>query len=174
MLTTKGVRAMRRFALTLLLMLGLIAPAQAATLLNAPVTTAVTALVTPALQIRPGPGGQFFPATIALYANFAWGSAGTTADAWIQTSFDGGTTWCDVANFHFTTAIAKSILNVTSSKALVAIATAPCTDGTLAANTANDGVFGTMWRVKYTTTGTYAGGTVLRIDAITSGLTSTP
>lgn len=161
---------MRRLLLGLLLALICI-PAQAVTLLNTPVTTAVTAIVTPSFQVRPGPGGRFLPATMALYANFAWGSAGTTADGWVQTSFDGGLTWCDVANFHFTTAIAKSILNVTSSKALVAIATAPCTDGTLAVNTANDGVFGTLWRVKYTTTGTYAA-TTLRIDAVTSGLTS--
>lgn len=165
---------MRRFALTLLFVLGLIIPAQAITLLNTPVTTAVTAVVTPNFQLRPGPGGQFLPSTMAIQANFAWGSGGTTALAWVQTSFDGGTTWVDVCAFNFATAIAKFIVNVSSSTPNAATAITP-TDGTNAGpNKCIDGVFGTVWRVKYTTTGTYAGGTVLRIDAITSGLTSIP
>jgi hypothetical protein len=37
-------------------------------------------------------------------------------------------------------------------------------DGTLTANTAKDGVIGNWIRVKYTTLGTYAGGTTIQID----------
>jgi hypothetical protein len=41
------------------------------------------------------------------------------------------------------------------------------TDGTLDANTCIDGIIGHLWRCKYSTTGLYAGGTTLRIDAFT-------
>jgi hypothetical protein len=48
------------------------------------------------------------------------------------------------------------------------------TDGTLAANTAKDGLLGNMYRANYTTTGTYAGNTNVRIDLMTDGLTASP
>jgi hypothetical protein len=48
------------------------------------------------------------------------------------------------------------------------------TDGTLAANTCKDGLLGNMYRAKYTTTGTYAGNTTVRIDLMSDGLTSSP
>lgn len=162
---------MRRFLLSLALLLGIASPACAVTLLNTPVTTAVTAVVTPSLQVRPGPGGRFLPATMAIQANFAWGSGGTTALAWVQTSFDGGTSWVDVCAFNFTTAIAKFVVNISSATPNAATAITP-TDGTNAGpNKCIDGLFGSLWRVKYTTTGTYAT-TTIRIDAITSGLTT--
>lgn len=165
---------MRRVALTLILLLGCLVPAQATQLLNVPITTAVTAIVTPPLQIRPGPGGQFLPSNMAIQATFSWGSGGTTALAWVQTSFDGGGTWVDVCAFNFAVAIAKFVVNISSATPNAATAITP-TDGTNAGpNKCIDGVFGTQWRVKYTTTGTYAGGTVLRIDAVASGLTATP
>lgn len=162
---------MKRFLLGLFLALWTIIPAQAVTLLNTPVTTAVTAIVTPSFQIRPGPGGQFLPTNMAIQANFAWGSGGTTALAWVQTSFDGGGSWVDVCAFNFATAIAKFIVNISSATPNAATAITP-TDGTNAGpNKCIDGLFGTLWRVKYTTTGTYVG-TTLRIDAITSGITA--
>jgi hypothetical protein len=34
----------------------------------------------------------------------------------------------------------------------------------LTANTSHDGILGSVWRVKYTTTGTYGGSTVLAVD----------
>jgi hypothetical protein len=145
--------------------------AQAVTLLNTPITTAVTAVVTPNFQIRPGPGGQFLPTTLAIQATFSWGSGGTTALAWVQTSFDGGVSWADVCAFNFAVASLKFIANMSSATSSAAAPITP-TDGTNAGpNKCIDGVFGTLWRVKYTTTGTYAA-TTLRIDAITSGLTS--
>jgi len=42
----------------------------------------------------------------------------------------------------------------------------PATDGTQAVNTVTAGMFGSWWRVKYITTGTYGGNTTLRVDAI--------
>lgn len=139
-------------------------------LFNATITTALTATTTTALQLRPVEGG--IAQNVGLQANFTYGSGGTTADAWVQTSFDFGSTWIDVANFHFTTSNARFFYNLS---ALTPVTTeyAP-TDGTLGANTAKDGVIGPLWRVKTTTTGTYAGGTTLRVDADALGLTSSP
>ena len=42
------------------------------------------------------------------------------------------------------------------------------------ANTCKDGVLGNMYRAKYTTTGSYAGNTNVRIDPMTDGLTASP
>ena len=104
---------------------------------------------------------------MALQGFLTSGSGGTTIDAWVQTSFDGAVTWTDVANFHWTTSGSRFLYNLSS---LTAVATEYTpTDGTLAANTAKDGLLGTHWRVKYTTTGTYAGGTILRVDAVPRG-----
>ena len=40
---------------------------------------------------------------VTLVASLAYGSGGTTCVATVQTSFDGGTTWLDVARFDFAT-----------------------------------------------------------------------
>jgi hypothetical protein len=161
---------MRRIALVALALLALVSPAVATELLpTLTITTAVSALTSTPLQSLTGSGRQFLPTNMALQATFTYGSGGTSADAWVQTSFDGGTTWEDVANFHFTTSSARPIYNLSSLTVHTTQVTP--TDGTLAANTANDGIFGTQWRVKYTTVGTYAGGTTLRVDAISNGLT---
>lgn len=140
-----------------------------AAILNVPVTTAVTAALSSVFQLRPGPGGQALPTGVLLQGNFTYGSGGTTATAWVQTSIDGGSTWCDIARFAFTTASARFVYNVNSSTSVTAEATP--TDGTLATNTANDGILGNLFRVKYTTTGTYAA-TTLRVDMISDGVTA--
>jgi len=75
-------------------------------LLNQTVTTAQTAVVTPAQQLRDGN-----PESAVLQGMFTYGSGGTSADAWVQTSFDGGLTWADVANFHFLLATARFLYN---------------------------------------------------------------
>lgn len=102
------------------------------------------------------------PRNLTLQGNFTYGSGGTTADAWVQTSFDGGATWTDIASFHFTTASARKVVNL-SAATPVATQASP-TDGALTANTAVDGLLGPLLRVKYASAGTYAG-TTLRIDA---------
>jgi len=112
------------------------------------------------------------PESLLLQANFTYGSGGTTADAWVQTSLDSGATWIDIANFHFTTASLRYLFNLS---ALTPVTTEyAATDGTLAANTAKDGIIGPFLRVKYVTTGTYAGSTTLRIDATTRSGISAP
>ena len=71
-----------------------------AAILNLGITAAAAAVVTPVLQLRPGPGGRGLPTNMLAQANFAYGSGGTSVDAWLQTSIDGGSSWIDVANFH--------------------------------------------------------------------------
>lgn len=163
-----STRVLARIAVAASVVLALIAPVRAAALLNTPVTTPVTAQVTQTFQLRAGPSQSSLPASLTLQATFTYGSGGTTADAWVQTSLDGGSTWCDVAHFAFTTASLRSVTSVTSLKSF---AQGAATDGTLAAGTVNDGLFGPLWRVKYTTAGTYAGGTTLRVDAFGNGIT---
>jgi len=135
------------------LLLASAAPASATTLLAVAITTAVTAQTTTPVQFRDGP-----PLHVTVQCNFVYGSGGTTAKAWIETSFD-AVTWNDTAPCSFTT---SSAINTYNFSALTVHTTAVVpTDGS--ASTAVDGVIGPWWRVKYTTTGTYAG-TTLNVD----------
>jgi hypothetical protein len=101
---------------------------------------------------------------LTVQANFAYGSSGTTAKAWVQTSFDGGATWVDIMNFAFTTSALRAVNSVRTYTAVAANYTA--TDGTLADNTIKDGLLGDRVRVKWTTTGTYAGATSLKLTGV--------
>jgi hypothetical protein len=135
------------------------------------ITTAISTTTTSTFQFRPGPGGvAALPTSMTLQANFTYGSGGTSVDAYVQTSLDGGATWVDVAEFHFTTSSLRSLYNLNSSTSVTTQYTA--TDGLLSANTAKDGIFGNQWRVTYVSVGTYAGSTSLRIDAFANGLTA--
>jgi hypothetical protein len=120
------------------------------------ITTAVTAVTTTPIT------GLFAPTYAGLQAKFVYGSGGTDAQFWIQTSFDQGVTWCDVMNFAFTTASARKVGAITT----VNVTPVAPTDGTLASNTITNGLLGPQFRVKYTTTGTYAGGTTIYISGI--------
>lgn len=137
------------------------------TALNAVVSTAVTPRTQPAIKY-----GVPFPvnaATVELI--FTYGSGGTTCKCWLQTSFDGGTTWVDIANLAATTASASRIFNLSGLSGSLfepdalgdlmpaAFSSIP-TDGTLADNTCRDGAIGDLYRVKITTTGTYAATTL--------------
>jgi hypothetical protein len=101
---------------------------------------------------------------VGFEAIFTYGSGGTTCKAWVQTSFDGGTTWLDVVNFAFTTASLNKVGAI--SAAIAAAAPATPTTQTLADNTMNNGLLGDRLRVVITTTGTYAGGTTLKIACV--------
>lgn len=130
-------------------------------LLSATITTAVTGTTTSAVTLRPG------TVSLGIHCNFAYGSGGTTAKAWVQTSFDGGTTWVDIAAFAHTTSSLRRVVNLTSKTAVTTLYTA--TDGTLTDDTVKDGVIGSQVRVKYTTTGTYATSTTLTINIVAKG-----
>lgn len=103
------------------------------------------------------------PVSLAIQANFTYGSGGTTVDAYVQTSLDGGLTWTDIAQFSFATTTARKAYNLTNA-AVTTIATP--SDGALTANTCVNGLLGSLYRVKYVTIGTYAGGTSLVITAV--------
>lgn len=136
-----------------------------ATLVNATITAALTAntTLTNVLQVASAMGVE----SITLQANFTYGSSGTTAVAYVQTTLDGGTTWCDIANFAFATTSAIKVCTLSALTPVTTVYTP--VDGSLASNTVKDGVLGTQFRVKLTTTGTYATATTLRIDAIVRG-----
>lgn len=101
---------------------------------------------------------------LALQATFAYGSGGTTAKAFVQTTIDGGATWRDVACFAFTTASAKKFSALSAEIALAPAAAA--SDGALVDDTILNGLLGDEWRVKVVSTGTYAGGTTLQVGAV--------
>ena len=108
------------------------------------------------------------PENAVIQAAFVYGSGGTTLKAWVQTSLDFGVTWIDIYCFSVTQ---TSLVNVVNLSAQTAVTTSYVPlDGTLTANTSKDGILGPMFRVKTTSTGTYAGSTTLRIDIYFPGV----
>lgn len=86
------------------------------------------------------------------------GTGGTSVDVYVQTSLDGGTTWADRYNAHFT---ASGVSEFSLSQG--AAANLAVTDGTLAANTAlNSGTVPLFdqYRVKIISVGTWTNGVV--------------
>jgi hypothetical protein len=112
----------------------------------------------------PGPVVKFNaqPRALTIQANFVYGAGGTTATAYVQTSHDGGANWTDIAALQFTTAGGRKTVNLTS-RTPVTTPVVP-SDGSMTANTCQDGILGPMYRVKVTTTGTYTGTTTLSVD----------
>lgn len=88
-----------------------------------------------------------YPDSLIIQGNLTCGSGGTTIDVWVQTCIDGGSNWTDIANFHWTTAGSRLLFNLSSATLVTTIYTP--TDGTLAANTAKDGLLGNMYRAKW-------------------------
>ena len=102
---------------------------------------------------------------VLLWADLVYGSSGTNIKVWVQSSADGGVSWHDVACFAFTTASKRRMFNLSARTAVASIATP--TEGTMADDTSVDGLLGDRLRVKYTSTGTYAGASTLTISAVT-------
>jgi hypothetical protein len=134
-------------------------------LINVTLAGALTGQLSAVYQLR---DVKSYPVNVLAMASLTFVGGGTSADAYLQTSLDGGTSWCDVANWHFLVASAKFVYNL-SSLTPVTTQYAPL-DGALAANTAKDGIIGSHWRVKWTSVGTYTGATILRVDVNTSRL----
>ena len=101
------------------------------------------------------------PLKLSAHFNFLYGSGGTTFDAYLQTSFDGGNNWCDIANLHATTSPMRRVVNLSGLTPVTTPATP--TDGSITANTSLDGVLGDQFRVRAKSTGTYAGATSIEI-----------
>lgn len=117
-----------------------------------------------ALSATAGPVVKFNapPRSLAVQATFTYDSGGTSVDAYLQTTLDGGVTWIDIAQFHFTTASARKAFNLNSQTPVTTQATP--TDGSLASNAAVDGLIGPQLRVKVASTGTYGGASALAVD----------
>jgi len=97
-------------------------------------------------------------ARVTAWANFDYGSGGTTCAAIIQTSLDQGVNWIDIIRFDFTTADRKAHATVgVFSAAAVAAAAGLASEGKL------DNVLGDRLRCVVTSTGTYAGSTSLSV-----------
>jgi hypothetical protein len=123
----------------------------------------------------PGSVYQFKHGSIrnmSLQAKFTYGSGGTSVDAYVQSSID-GVLWTDNAEFSFATTSARVGMNLSSLTAITTAATLK--DGTLTANTAQDGIVGSYIRVKLIiVAGSAYAGTTLQIDCITDDLTIGP
>ena len=122
-------------------------------------TTALTATTTTAVEPRKIFDSNLdYPIrslTVEFLFTYTSNSASPTCRAWLQTSLDGGTTWCDIAaSAAWTTTAGSTFLNVTGETAATA-ATITITDGTLTAGTGINCLLGDLYRVKITTTGTY-------------------
>src|SRR3990167_6316004 len=113
-----------------------------------------------------GSTGIAFPTeglkSLLVEAKFLYGADGTTFKAWVQTRVKGGT-WRDVMNFAFTTSAATKWSKTSISIALAAARAA--SDAALTDETILDGMLGDEVRVKYTSTGTYAGATSIQVLA---------
>ena len=146
----------RQILLAALLAL-IVSPASATNLVSATITSAGTVTSTP-IQTK-----DWAPESVSIQCSFTYGSGGTSVDAYIQTSLDGGTTWIDVAECNLLLASARKGYNVSGLTG----GTSPLafTDGALTANTAlAQGIMGNKWRTKIISVGTYAGGTTLNVD----------
>ena len=99
---------------------------------------------------------------LLVEAIFLYGSSGTTLKVWVQTRVKGGT-WRDIMNFAFTTSAATKWSKTSISIALAAARAA--SDAALTDDTILDGMLGDEIRVKYTSTGTYAGATSIQVMA---------
>lgn len=101
---------------------------------------------------------------VLLQAAFTYGSGGTNLKVWVQSSADGGVTWYDVACFAFTTASKTRLANLSGRTAVTTLATPG--DAALSDDTTVDGLLGDRLRVKYTSTGTYAGSSTIVVSAV--------
>ena len=96
-----------------------------------------------------------------LLCEMIGGTGGSSIDVLAQTSFDGGTTWLDVAHFSFTSTAGKqyAVLNALASKAITSYAA-------LSGAGVNDGLLGDMMQGLITSVGIYTNTTVsLRLHA---------
>jgi hypothetical protein len=97
---------------------------------------------------------------VTLEASFVYGAGGTTCSAIVVTSFDGGTTWFQIARFDFTTANGTKVANLSG---LLSKAVGACPD--LASEGVNDGVLGDQLAALIVSTGNYTGQTYMNVRA---------
>lgn len=130
------------------------------TLLNVVITTAVAGQVGSIYQLQGGPASGILPSSMAAQGTCV-GTVGSTMVWWLQTSFDGGGSWCDALCASH--AAAGRLAGIVSSCPAAGVNPVVPTDGTATPPLAINGMFAGLWRVKYTTTGTWTNGN-LRVD----------
>jgi hypothetical protein len=134
--------------------------AGAGTYLSTTVFDTITAVYTWGVAVLGGAGNETIlvewnsnGADIVLVTNLVEPSA--TFDIFVQTTLDEGTTWCDVANYRFTTFNAVRIHAVKLNTALAPNVTP--TDGGIGANQILSGLIGNKIRLKTVTSNEYVG-----------------
>lgn len=130
---------------------------------NTNLTTAISSVAQPAIVIGPN------VKALMLEAQFVYGSGGTSADVYVQTSIDGGLSWFDIANFHFLLVSANKLSAVVWDPATPFPAGTTPGSGALASNTVLNGILGDQIRALVNTSGTYGGSTSIRVDAVAKG-----
>lgn len=101
---------------------------------------------------------------LTLSARLEFGSGGTTIIGKIQTSLNQGNTWIDIARFDFASTGLEKVMNLTTGAAVIS----PYTAIDLAAEGGINGILGDRLRAIVTSTGTYAGSTVLALRGAAS------
>lgn len=119
------------------------------TLAAVDLTAALTAQAYTAIEDLEG----MSEASLDVY--FQYGSGGTTCVVTISTSFDGGTTWVQIARFEFTTATRRATAKLGGGASWDV-----ATYAALSVEGIRDGVLGDRLRAEITSTGTYANTTV--------------
>jgi hypothetical protein len=137
------------------------------TLLNVAITTAVAGLVGTVFQVRGRDAER--PAIMAAQGTFV-GTAGTSCTWWLQTSLDQGISWSDaLAYAHVAAGRAGGVI---CSNPGAGAAPVLLTDGTATSPFVQSGIFGSLWRIKYSSLGTWTLGN-LRVDVDSDGIVST-
>jgi hypothetical protein len=98
-----------------------------------------------------------------IQARFTYGAGGTTCRLMIDTSYDQGLTWCEVARFAFTTANARKAVNLSG---LTPVTTHYDASAALSDDTVKDGLLGDRLRARVTSTGSYTGDTSVSVRLI--------
>ena len=98
--------------------------------------------------------------SLTIESSLTYGSGGTSAKAYVQTSLDGGSNFIDIMCFAFTTASLRKVLNVTRSTAVTADVIP--TVGSMTDDTSISGIIGDVIRVQFVSASTvYSGTTTL-------------
>lgn len=99
---------------------------------------------------------------VGVQSNLLTPAGGTSIKVYLQTSFDDGVTWWDVACHAFL--VAALVKASALSNAVAAAVRTAAVDGTLADDTIFNGFFGLRWRLKVVTVGNYTGTSVFRVN----------
>ncbi len=125
---------------------------------TAVVTAAVTDSVITAANFNGAPasfiGGLGGMKSLTAWADFVYGSGGSTAILKLQTSLDQGLSWIDILRFDFAQANRKAIASVG-----VFAGVAPASVAALGAEGKLDNILGDRVRAILTSSGTYAANT---------------